>query len=90
MCQYILLLNICGCYGPPWSDPDEICPLIMQQINRINEPEAWEGDAVNQIPFQDPAPCKMGWHNVTVFPTNVPCGHAACPVIMTLALCQQQ
>lgn len=91
MCRYILLVNICGCYGPPWADPDEICPLLMQQINRINEPEAWEGDAVNQIPFQYPPECEMGWrNNVTIVASNGHCGRADCPALIKPAPCQQQ
>jgi hypothetical protein len=90
MCRYIVLTNICGCHGPPWADPDEICPLIMQQINRINEPEAWEGDAVNQIPYQDPPPCVMGWHNLTIVTSNVPCDRVDCPAIIKPAPCQWQ
>lgn len=80
MCRHILLANPCGCWGPIYADPTEVCPFVMQQINRINDPEAWEGGADGQLPFELPEACRPGWHNVVIVASGVPCSDlSACP-----------
>lgn len=66
MCLYILLANECGCFGPLYADASVDCPLVMAQLNRINDQESWNDDTVNQVPFTVSEQCLPGWHNTLV------------------------
>ncbi|KAL6815112.1 hypothetical protein J3E69DRAFT_106954 [Trichoderma sp. SZMC 28015] len=64
MCTYILILYHCGCYGSITCHTS--CAQIMSEIHRINEPEAWQGEGLNQLPFHMDDECGPWWHNTIV------------------------
>ncbi|KAL6802523.1 hypothetical protein GGI42DRAFT_27724 [Trichoderma sp. SZMC 28013] len=64
MCTYILILYHCGCYGSITCHTS--CSQIMSEIHRINEPEAWQGEGLNQLPFHMDDECGPWWHNTIV------------------------
>lgn len=61
MCTYVLVLYHCGCYGAITCHSS--CAQIMAQIDRINDPEAWQGDGLGQLPFAMADECDPWWHN---------------------------
>lgn len=83
MCRYILISNPCGCYGPIYADPDDLCPLVLEQLARINEAEAWNENTVDTVPFYLPQHCEPGWHNTIILPSYEPCYQAwvNCPAV---------
>jgi hypothetical protein len=71
MCGYVLFLNLCGCFGELLFDT--ACPLIYQEIDRINDAEAWTADTINELPFDVPDYCVPGWHNTWIIPSYGVC-----------------
>ena len=71
MCRYILLYNWCGCYGPIFTD--DYCYRILEQLDRIYGPEAWEGKGMSELPFALPPECTPGWHNTRVEASGLAC-----------------
>ena len=71
MCRYILLYNRCGCYGPLFTD--DCCYRIIDQLHRIQQPEAWHGNATSELPFELPADCAPGWHNTGIEASGTSC-----------------
>lgn len=61
MCTYTDVLYSCGCCGPPVCDTS--CSQIMSELDRINHPEAWEGEGLAQLPFNMADDCAPYWHN---------------------------
>lgn len=68
MCSYILLVPRCG-HGTMLLSLED-CPHIFEQLMRINDPAAWEGDAVHQIPFDVPDECCPHSRNIHVQHTD--------------------
>ena len=83
MCGYVLLANMCGCYGPLVCDIS--CSLIMQELDRINQPEAWDQKGINELPFRFPSECEPGWHNTRTVYSDVLCRRywAQCPALIS-------
>ncbi|KAJ4195153.1 hypothetical protein NW755_002572 [Fusarium falciforme] len=71
MCGYILLVNLCGCYGG--FEFDTSCDRIFEELNRINDADAWGSDTINELPFSFPNECVPGWHNTRFIMTYGVC-----------------
>lgn len=71
MCTYIMILYHCGCYGSITCHTS--CSLIMAEIHRINDPEAWQGEGLSQLPFYMPDECDPWWHNTILVPRAAFC-----------------
>jgi hypothetical protein len=82
MCRYLIFANPCGCFGPIKTDFSVVCPFVMEQLLRIHEPAAWEGDAVNQIPFDCPPRCDYSRDNMTVFQGEACIIPFMCPAVL--------
>ena len=79
MCHYILLHNLCGCYGPLFAG--ECCILVYHQLHRINDAAAWDDES--RLPFDMPDHCCPGWHNTRIQHTNAFCRLLeTCPAIL--------
>lgn len=70
MCFYILQVAICGCHAPKLIVGPS-CQAILQQLNRIHAPEAWNSpenpNAESAVPFEFPDSCEPSERNtVTV------------------------
>ncbi|EHK48712.1 hypothetical protein TRIATDRAFT_305516 [Trichoderma atroviride IMI 206040] len=46
---------------------------IMAEIHRINDPEAWQGEGLSQLPFYMPDECDPWWHNTILVPRAAFC-----------------
>ncbi|KAH0499534.1 hypothetical protein TgHK011_006724 [Trichoderma gracile] len=73
MCTYTDVLYSCGCCGPPVCDKS--CSQIMSELDRINHPEAWEGEGLNQLPFDMADECVPSWHNALFVRETAVCDH---------------
>ncbi|TFB06284.1 hypothetical protein CCMA1212_001547 [Trichoderma ghanense] len=73
MCTYTDALYRCGCCGPPVCYTS--CSHIMSELDRINHPEAWEGDGLTQLPFDMADECVPNWHNAILVPEEAVCDH---------------
>ncbi|RMJ16155.1 hypothetical protein CDV36_004174 [Fusarium kuroshium] len=71
MCGYILFVNLCGCYGG--FEFDTSCHRIFEELNRINDADAWGPDTINELPFSFPDECVPGWHNTRFIMTYGVC-----------------
>ncbi|KAH8669992.1 hypothetical protein BGZ61DRAFT_113313 [Ilyonectria robusta] len=71
MCGYVLFVNLCGCYCG--LECETSCPLILEELNRINDPESWTPDNINDLPFDFPDICIPGWHNTRLISTHRVC-----------------
>lgn len=71
MCTYIMILYHCGCYGSITCHAS--CSQIMSEIHRINDPEAWQGEGLSQLPFYMPDECNPWWHNTILVPRAAFC-----------------
>ena len=66
---------------------DTACPLIYQEIDRINDAEAWTAETINELPFDVPDCCVPGWHNTWIIPSyGVCCSQwwSNCPSVTVL------
>ncbi|KAL7918318.1 hypothetical protein ACQKWADRAFT_316661 [Trichoderma austrokoningii] len=45
----------------------------MAEIHRINDPAAWQGDGLSQLPFYMPDECDPWWHNTILVPRAAFC-----------------
>ncbi|PTB65242.1 hypothetical protein BBK36DRAFT_1105873, partial [Trichoderma citrinoviride] len=52
------------------------CSEIMSELDRINHPEAWEGEGLTQLPFNMADECVPNWHNVVLVPEVAFCDHS--------------
>lgn len=79
MCQYVLYWYDCGCYGALVCDTT--CHRIFEELDRINQPDAWEGAGLEGLPFDFPDECAPGWHNTSIMRRLVICDwcwHGGC------------
>lgn len=83
MCSYVLLANMCGCYGPLVCQRS--CVAVLQELDRINQPEAWDDQGLRELLFRLPDRCLPGWHNTTAMDSGVFCNRyrAPCPSLVT-------
>lgn len=82
MCGYVLLANMCGCYGPLMCDSS--CERILQELSRINHAEAWDEKGIHELPFHLPEECMPGWHNTRAVYSDEFCKRywIQCPTIV--------
>lgn len=68
MCVFVLLVPTC--YHNLF---DTSCRLILEELQRINQPAAWEGSVLAEIPFAVPEPCLPGPHTIQLIYTSDSC-----------------
>lgn len=73
MCTYTDVLYLCGCCGPPVCNTS--CSQVMSELDRINHPEAWEGEGLTQLPFDMADECMPSWHNALLVSEAAVCNH---------------
>ncbi|KAK1839758.1 hypothetical protein CCHR01_17613 [Colletotrichum chrysophilum] len=76
MCIYVLLIPTC--HHNPLLLFDTSCHLILEELQRIHQPNAWEGDARGEIPFDMPEACVPRPDNIQPIYTSDSC-HWSCP-----------
>ena len=72
MCIYVLSVPLCGhspalLFGPS-------CPAVFAQLDRINEPAAWEPPGLYELPFHLPDACLPNERNIAVMRSADFCG----------------
>ncbi|KAK2730207.1 hypothetical protein CKAH01_09729 [Colletotrichum kahawae] len=75
MCIYVLLIPTC--HHNPLLLFDTSCHLVVKELQRINQPAAWEGDARSEIPFDMPEACTPRLDNIQPIYTSDSC-HWSC------------
>lgn len=73
MCIYIQTMPLCG-HPPTTLLSYASCNDVLAQLMRITEPEAWEPENMNKVPFDMPDDCDPGPDNIYVLYSDDYCG----------------
>ncbi|KAI8966696.1 hypothetical protein F5Y11DRAFT_414 [Daldinia sp. FL1419] len=71
MCQYVFVTYRCA-HTQLLAGPN--CTVVLQQLSRIHQPEAWTPEGLKDLPFEWPDTCLPGDHNVVLVPSDKWCG----------------
>ncbi|KAG8161655.1 hypothetical protein KVR01_008642 [Diaporthe batatas] len=73
MCVYIQTIPLCG-HPPATLLSYASCNDVLAQLMRITEPEAWEPENMDKVPFDMPDDCDPGPDNIYVLYSDDYCG----------------
>ncbi|KAK2605228.1 hypothetical protein N8I77_008081 [Diaporthe amygdali] len=73
MCIYIQIIPLCG-HPPPTLLSYASCNNVLAQLMRITEPEAWEPENIDKVPFDMADDCDPGPDNIYILYSDDYCG----------------